>query len=133
MNGKQNQEAGSENRKAKAIRRSDWANHDSLWKGYFEGADLGTEVTVLFYTTDEVGEGPKWHVHPYDEVFIVKSGRGLFTVGDEKIEAETGDVLLGPADVPHKYHNLGPDRLEMIDIHLSDKWVQTDLEDPELA
>ena len=49
------------------------------------------------------------------------------------LEAEAGDILLGPADVPHKYHNLGPGLLESTDIHLSDRWIQTDLDDPELS
>jgi mannose-6-phosphate isomerase-like protein (cupin superfamily) len=115
------------------LRRADWAAHPSIWKGHFDGADLGTNVTVLFYATDQVGVGPKWHVHTYDEIFIVRKGRALFTVGDEKIEAAVGDILLGPAHVPHKYHNLGPGPLETTDIHLSDRWTQTDLEDPELA
>ncbi len=95
--------------------------------------DIGTGVTVLFYTTKDIGVGPRWHVHPYDEVFIVRTGHALFTIGDEKIEAEAGDILLGPANIPHKFHNLGPDRLETTDIHLSESWIQTDLEDSELS
>lgn len=115
------------------LRRKDWASHDTLWKGRFEGKDIGTETTVLFYATEEVGRGPTWHVHPYDEIFIMRQGRAMFTIGDEKIEAEAGDILLGPANIPHKYHNLGPGVLESTDIHLSDEWIQTDLDDPELA
>ena len=115
------------------LRRKDWASHDTLWKGRFEGKDIGTETTVLFYATEEVGRGPTWHVHPYDEIFIMRQGRALFTIGDEKIEAEAGDILLGPANIPHKYHNLGPGVLESTDIHLSDEWIQTDLDDPELS
>ena len=119
-------------RKALLLKRNDWASDPELWKGRFEGRDIGTGVTVLFYATDEIGQGPRWHVHPYDEIFIVRAGRALFTVGDEKIEAEAGEILLGPADVPHKYHSIGPGRLETTDIHLSDRWVQTNLIDPEL-
>ncbi|MEM8504899.1 MAG: cupin domain-containing protein [Cyanobacteria bacterium P01_D01_bin.1] len=115
------------------LRRSEWSSDDRLWKGLIEGEKIGTGLTVLFYATEEVGAGPKWHVHPYDELFIVRTGRALFTVGDRKIEASSGDVLLGPANIPHKYHNLGPGLLESTDIHLSDRWIQTDLEDPELA
>ena len=115
------------------LRRRDWASDNRLWKGRFEAKDIGTHVTLLFSATEEVGVGPRWHVHPYDEIFIIRQGRALFTVGDEKIEAEAGDVLLGPANVPHKYHNLGPGTLESTDIHLSDRWIQTDLDDPELA
>jgi mannose-6-phosphate isomerase-like protein (cupin superfamily) len=115
------------------LHRSEWASDDRLWKGLIEGAKIGTGLTVLFYATEEIGAGPKWHFHPYDELFIIRTGRALFTIGDQKIEARSGDVLLGPANIPHKYHNLGPGLLESTDIHLSDRWIQTDLEDPELA
>ena len=120
------------------VKRSQWAAEgfsapDGLWKGVIEGTEIGTGMTVLFYATDETGVGPTWHVHPYDEIFIMRKGRALFTIGDERIEAQAGDVLLGPANIPHKYHNLGPGPLESTDIHLSDRWIQTDLDDPELA
>jgi mannose-6-phosphate isomerase-like protein (cupin superfamily) len=112
---------------------SNWLSPGGRWHGVVEGRDLDTNVTVLFYTTDEIGAGPRLHVHAYDEIFIVRSGRALFTIGDAKIEAAAGDILMGPAHVPHKYHNLGPGRLETTDIHLSDRWIQTDLDDPELS
>jgi mannose-6-phosphate isomerase-like protein (cupin superfamily) len=118
-------------RKPVMLRRSDWASDAQTWKGKFEGKDINTGITVLFYATDEIGEGPRWHVHPYDEVFIVRVGRALFTIGDEEFEAAPGDILLGPAEIPHKYHNLGPGRLETTDIHQSGSWIQTDLEDPD--
>ena len=117
--------------KARRLTRADWASGDDPWRGRIEGERLGTGVTLLFYATDEPGRGPRWHVHPYDELFILREGRALFTIGDEKIAAAAGDVLLGPAHVPHKYVSLGPGRLETIDIHLSDRWIQTDLADPE--
>lgn len=116
---------------AAVLHRKDWASDDHLWKGHFEGADIGTGVTVLFYVTDKTGEGPRLHVHPYDEIFIVRKGEALFTIGDRVIKAKEGDILLGPADIPHKYHNSGSGRLETTDIHLSDRWIQTNLEDPE--
>ena len=118
-------------RKPVHLKHQDWASGDDFWRGRFEGKDIDTGVTVLFFVTDEVGKGPVWHVHPYDEIFIVREGRALYTIGDQKIEAETGDILMGPAEVPHKFANLGPGRLETTDIHLSDRWIQTDLPDPE--
>jgi mannose-6-phosphate isomerase-like protein (cupin superfamily) len=114
------------------LKRSDWASDARLWRGVLEGKRIGTGVTVLFFSTDEIGKGPRWHVHPYDEIFIVRTGRARFTIGDSAIEATAGDILLGPANVPHKYSNLGPGRLETTDIHVSDRWIQTDLEGPEL-
>ncbi|MCP4340782.1 MAG: hypothetical protein GY799_18305 [Desulfobulbaceae bacterium] len=41
-------------------------------------------------------------------MFIVRKSSALFTIGDKKIEAKAGDILLGPAKIPHKFHNLGP-------------------------
>ncbi|WP_172294986.1 cupin domain-containing protein [Pseudoruegeria sp. HB172150] len=112
----------------KMVRHADWAKDPIVWQGNIQGHQLGTGVTVLFFSTDRIGHGPKLHVHDYDEVFIVREGRALFTIGDDTVEAGTGDVLLGPAGVPHKFVNLGPGRLETTDIHHSDRWVQTDLE-----
>ncbi|MCB1492981.1 MAG: cupin domain-containing protein [Rhodobiaceae bacterium] len=112
----------------KKLTRSDWAKDDTVWRGFVEGRTLGTGVTVLFFTTDEIGGGPRLHVHPYDEVFIVRQGEALFRIGDQEIEAKAGDILFGPANVPHKFSNRGPGRLETTDIHLNDRWIQTNLE-----
>lgn len=113
------------------IPRDTWGSGRDPWRGHVEGIQLGTDVTVLFYANDEPGKGPEWHMHPYDEIFIIRQGRAEYTIGERKIVAEEGDVLMGPRDVPHKFHNLGPGRLETVDIHLSPRWIQTDLPDPE--
>lgn len=117
--------------KPRVLDRDEWASHPDLWKGRVEGHTLGTGVTVLFYATEKVGVGPRWHVHPYDEIFIIRQGRALFTVGDERFECEAGQVVFGPAGIPHKFKNLGPGPLETTDIHVSDRWIQTDLPDPD--
>lgn len=119
--------------KAAILTRDDWATHATLWKGRVEGHRLGTGVTILFYATEEVGGGPRWHVHPYDEVFIIREGRALFTVGAERFECTAGQIVFGPAGVPHMFKNLGPGRLETMDVHLSDRFIQTDLPEPESA
>lgn len=98
------------------------------WRGRFDGAAFETGASVIFYATDEVGAGPRLHVHPYDEIFIVREGRALFTIGEEQVEADAGDILFGPANVPHRFVNLGPGRLETTDIHVSDRISQTDLD-----
>lgn len=98
------------------------------WRGSLDGDQIGSDVTVLTYGTDEVGVGPRLHVHPYDETFVVVMGRARFTVGDAVIEAAAGEVVLGPAGIPHTFENLGPGRLQTIDIHHSPRWIQTDLE-----
>ncbi len=114
-----------------ALHWSDWADDPGVWNGKIESGELGTDLTILFYVQDKIGVGPTWHVHDYDEVFIVRKGRALFTIGDRKIEAQAGDVLMGPANVPHKYESLGPDRLETTNIHLNATCVLTRLDDPD--
>jgi mannose-6-phosphate isomerase-like protein (cupin superfamily) len=98
------------------------------WRGSVAGLALGGAVTVLTYGTDSIGVGPGLHVHPYDETFVVIQGRARFIVGEVVIEASAGDVVFGPAGVPHRFENLGPGRLQTIDIHHSSEWIQTDLD-----
>ncbi|MFC3220921.1 cupin domain-containing protein [Tianweitania populi] len=97
------------------------------WRGSLAGETIGSPVTVLAYGNDTPGEGPPLHVHPYDETFVVFAGRARFFVGDQVIDATAGEAVLGPAGVPHRFVNLGPGRLQTIDIHHSDRWIQTDL------
>jgi len=108
------------------ISASEWQNPGRL-RGLLEGKGLNTGITLLRYATDVVGEGPTLHVHPYDEIFTITEGRARFTVGDKVIDAEAGDVVLGPANIPHGYQNLGPGRLDSLDIHLSPEWIQFNL------
>ncbi|SLN39954.1 Cupin domain protein [Roseivivax jejudonensis] len=96
--------------------------------GHVEGRDLGVDITVLFVTADTVGQGPKLHWHPYDELFVIRRGRARFTIGDDTIEGAAGDVIHGPARVPHTFEVLEAP-YEAQDIHLSPEWIQTDIED----
>lgn len=98
------------------------------YRGSVNGEALGTKVTVLTYGNDEPGKGPSLHVHPYDEIFVVLEGRARFFVGDQVVDAVAGETVLGPAGVPHRFINLGPGRLQTLDIHLSPRWIQTNLE-----
>ena len=108
------------------VSAGEWQNPGRA-RGVLEGKSLQTNITLLHYVTDVVGEGPTLHVHPYDEIFTITEGRARFTVGDRIIDAEAGDVVLGPANIPHGFQNLGPGRLDSLDIHLSPEWIQFDL------
>src|SRR5690606_35909696 len=113
-------------RKPRKLGITNWT--DELPRARVEGGDLDTGITVLFYSTAEIGAGPRLHVHPYDELFIIRRGRARFTVGGEELEACAGEVVLGPRGLPHTFVNLGPEPLETVDIHLSPRWIQTDLD-----
>lgn len=110
------------------LSKADWEKTPDKWHGEFEGNVFGAGASVMFYATEEAGRGPRLHRHPYDEIFIVRKGRALFTVGEEQFEAEEGSVVFGAANIPHKYVNVGPGLLEMIDIHVSGTFIQEDLE-----
>ena len=83
---------------------------------------------MLAYGTEESGAGPPLHMHPHDETFIIVAGRARIFIGDTVLEVSAGEVIFGPAGVPHRFENLGPGRLRTIDIHHSPRWIQTDLD-----
>lgn len=68
------------------------------------------------------------HKHPYKEIFIIQEGIANFTVGSERLEAHAGQIIIVPADVPHKFMNASDKPLKQIDIHASDKFVTQWLE-----
>ena len=106
----------------------DWLGTPGIFHGEWQGGPLGANISVIINRIDEPGGGPRLHRHPYAETFIIRSGRGLFTVGDESIEAGEGQILVVPPDTPHKFSNLGPGSLETIDIHESGDFVTEWLE-----
>lgn len=110
---------------ARAIRREDWSETPGEWHGEVQG--FGGEVSLIFVRA-EPGKGPRLHSHPYPETFIVRAGRALYTIGEQEIEAVPGQILVVPAGVPHKFRSLGPDVLESIDIHASERFATDWLE-----
>lgn len=113
---------------AHVINFKDWAPDPNRWNGELEGYPYGNGLCLIFNSTERVGAGPRLHQHPYPETFIVRTGRALFTVGDKQIEAEAGQILVVPANTPHKFANLGPGLLEQIDIHSNERFITEWLE-----
>ena len=89
----------------------------------FDGVAHGSPVS-FFLVENEPGQGSALHVHPYIETWIVRSGEVEFTVGQEKLRARGGDIVVGPAGVPHKFVNVGTGQLELVGIHASDRILQ---------
>ena len=94
----------------------------------FEGEGYGSEVSMYLIQYHLVGNGPGLHKHPYAETWIVRDGNARFTVGEDVVHASSGDILVGPADVPHKFNNLGPGPLDITCVHPSPTFIQEDLE-----
>jgi mannose-6-phosphate isomerase-like protein (cupin superfamily) len=94
----------------------------------FEGEPYGSGVS-FFLVNNEPGMGPNLHKHPYSETWIVRAGKALFTADGQEIEAGPGDILVVGPETPHKFKNIGTDRLELICIHASPRMIQVDLEE----
>jgi mannose-6-phosphate isomerase-like protein (cupin superfamily) len=93
----------------------------------FEGEPYGSAVS-FFHVNTAPGTGPVLHRHPYPETWIVRAGKARFRAGDLELEAGEGDILVVSAETPHKFTNIGEDRLEIICIHASTRIIQEDLE-----
>ncbi len=105
-------------RSVDALRRSPTA-------ALFEG---GEEVPVsLFITRYPRGRGPDLHLHPYPEVFVVQDGTARFTVGEESVVVEAGNVVVVPAETPHGFKSEGDEELRVVSVHPSPVVRQTDL------
>ena len=100
----------------------DWLKDPNRFNGDWQGGAHGAGLCLIANHQDRVGAGPRLHRHPYVETFVILDGTGLFTIGDERIEASTGDILVVPANVPHKFENSGPGSLESLNIHESGRF-----------
>jgi quercetin dioxygenase-like cupin family protein len=72
----------------------------------FEGRTAGSSVSV-FLSHNTPGTGPPLHKHPYEETFFVIEGDVLFTVDGTELEAGDGDIVVVPANAPHKFVSRG--------------------------
>ena len=103
---------------ARVYQREDWARHPIRQSGEWEGGEAN--VTVILHDSVDPGAGPRLHTHPYPETFIIEAGRAVFTVGDEELEAGPGQILVVPANTPHKFKTLGP--MKSIHIHANPRF-----------
>jgi mannose-6-phosphate isomerase-like protein (cupin superfamily) len=53
----------------------------------------------------------------YEEIFIVQKGQATFTIGDTTHFLRGGQIVIAPANTPHKFKNTGEEPLQMITIH----------------
>ena len=88
----------------------------------FEGDPYGAGISVIL-VDNEPDHGPGLHRHPYPETWVIRSGRALFAVDGQEIEAGAGDVVVVEAGTPHGFRNIGPGRLEITCIHASGRFV----------
>jgi quercetin dioxygenase-like cupin family protein len=98
----------------------------------FVGADYGGLPISLFLVDVPAGSGPKLHRHPYSEIFVVNTGQADFQVGDSRLTAHAGDILIAPAGAAHRFTSTGDDQLRLTAIHtaptMDTEWLAADAE-----
>jgi quercetin dioxygenase-like cupin family protein len=63
----------------------------------------GASETLLLRGVVKAGSSFPPHSHDREEVLLVLSGRGTYTIGDEQGEVAQGDVVVIPAGVLHVF------------------------------
>ena len=91
----------------------------------FEGRDHGAQVS-FFVAQTPAGVGPRLHRHPYEETFIVQEGGARFTVDGQDVVAGAGEIVIVPADTPHKFVTTAPTRMVTIhpEDHMTQEWLE---------
>ena len=109
------------------INRTDGRDDGDDWTESYEELPGGANISIILESTRKAGVGPRLHLHPYAETFIIRRGSAIFTVGTEEVEAHAGQVLVVPAQTPHKF-STGPQGYEAVHIHANPHFVTEWLE-----
>jgi mannose-6-phosphate isomerase-like protein (cupin superfamily) len=70
------------------------------------------DVTVLFERMAP-GDRIPLHTHTMSEAVVIESGRGDYTLGDERREVRPGSCVLIPSGMPHALVNTGVEELRL--------------------
>jgi quercetin dioxygenase-like cupin family protein len=95
---------------------------------HFVGADQGNVGISVFLLNALPGRGPGPHRHPYDEVQFIREGRALYNVNGHEFEAGAGDILVIKAGEIHSFKCIGEGPLVQVDVHLSPRFIQENLQ-----
>lgn len=93
----------------------------------FEGEGFGSGVS-FFLVSNDPGQGPGLHRHPYSETWVVLEGEAIVTADGEDVAATVGDILVVEAGTAHRFRATGEVTLRMMCIHASPRFQQENLE-----
>jgi mannose-6-phosphate isomerase-like protein (cupin superfamily) len=95
----------------------------------FQGMQHQNTNVSFIWVDMPPGGAIRLHKHPYEEIFIIQEGVSTFMVGSATLEARAGQIIIVPAEVPHKFMNLSDKQLKQIDIHVNKQFITDWLED----
>ncbi len=94
----------------------------------FEGGPQAGVSLSIFLVDYAPGTGARLHVHPHPEVFVIERGEATFNVDGREIVARAGQILVAPANKPHRFICTGATALHAVNIIPSGKVITTWLE-----
>jgi mannose-6-phosphate isomerase-like protein (cupin superfamily) len=109
------------------LRRDDLPYDGNVYE--FEGSQYQSTEISFIWVDMPPGGSVRLHQHPYKEIFIIQEGVATFTVGSNLLEARAGQIIIVPANMPHKFRNNSDERLKQVDIHISKEFTTIWLED----
>jgi mannose-6-phosphate isomerase-like protein (cupin superfamily) len=109
------------------IDRTDGRDDGEDWTEDYEELPGCANISIILESTTKAGVGPRLHQHPYAETFIIRRGWATFTVDSEQLQGRAGQVLVVPANTPHKFET-GPDGYEGVHIHANARFITEWLE-----
>lgn len=77
-------------------------------------AGLPATLFAMGHSTLDPGGAIPEHRHPNEEVYVVLSGAGRMTVGDDQQTVGAGCCIFIPADAPHALLNTGSDDMAVL-------------------
>ena len=94
----------------------------------FEGGDFGLAHLTVVLGESHPGQGVPLHRHDCEELILVHSGRGTYTVGEATVEAGAGEVVVIPAGAPHRWVNHTEEPLVHTAVFPTDRFALEELE-----
>ncbi|MEO5887493.1 MAG: cupin domain-containing protein [Anaerolineales bacterium] len=89
----------------------------------FEGIHYQDSEVSFIWVDMPPGGSVCLHKYPYKEIFIIQEGVSTFMMDSTTLKAVAGQIIIVPADMPHKFVNNGDGQLKQIDIHLSKEFI----------
>ncbi|RBP64664.1 cupin domain [Brevibacterium sanguinis] len=101
---------------AHVIDRPSGRSDGEEWAENYTELPGGPGISLIMESTREGGRGPRLHLHPYAETFVIRRGGATFTVGAaplkrpsdrvgelREIHAHAGQILVVEAWTPHRF------------------------------
>ena len=95
----------------------------------FQGVHYPLTNISFIWVDMPPGGAIRLHKHTYEEIFIIQEGLATFVVDSDTLEARAGQIIIVPAEVPHKFMNRSDRQLKQIDIHVNGNFITDWLED----